>query len=98
MLEDGRGVHPVDDDELLPTGCTRHDPHVALGDAELRGDHPDERRVRGAFDGGGTDPGPEHAIEHAIDMVGRRSRGETDGEANVSGTQRLTCFARAGRG
>ena len=83
MGNDRIGLHALDDDELLPTRGAGHETDGAPADAELIGDQPKQRLVRRSGDRGGRDVRPEDPVDHAVDMVGPRSRSQTDGEANV---------------
>ena len=56
---------------------------IAPRDAELIGQQAEQRLVRGALDRRCGDPDPEHSVDHALDMVGYSTRGESDGEARL---------------
>jgi hypothetical protein len=76
-------LDPLDDDQLLPAGRAGDEPDGPAGDPQLVGDQTKERLVRGTGDGRRGDMGAKDAVDHALDMVGRGSRGQSDGEADV---------------
>ena len=60
---------------------------VAARDAELVCQQPEEGLVRGAADRRGGDSRPEDPVDHAVDLVGPRTRSQTNGEADVGVSQ-----------
>jgi len=53
---------PVDHDQLLATRRPGDQPHRCVGHVELLREKPEKGRVRQAADGGGRNPGLEHAV------------------------------------
>src|SRR5215212_6075261 len=77
------GFQPLHYDQLAAFRGTRDEPNRTARHAELGREDPDQRLVRGAFDGWCRHPNAERAVDHAVDSVGCRSRGESDGEPNL---------------
>jgi len=92
---DGLRVDSLHHDELLSARRAGDDPDIPARDMERVRDEPEEGRVGCTVDGRGRHPGAQDAVHDAIDAVSRSPRRETDGEADVGGTQDLRRRATA---
>jgi hypothetical protein len=81
---------PVYDDELSATRRPGDDPDVPFRHPELVGKQADESGVRRSLDRRRRHPDAELAFDDALDMVGCRTRSDSDGEPRVGGRQALT--------
>ena len=84
---DRRRLDVIHDDKLLAPGGPGHEPDRAARHTEVIGQELEQGLVGRPADRGRRDVRPQHAVDDAVDMVGPRSRSQSDGEADVGVSQ-----------
>jgi hypothetical protein len=73
----------LDDDQLLAARGAGHEANGAPTDPQFVGEERQEALVGGTADSRRGDSHAEHAVDHAVDMVGPGTGGQANREANV---------------
>ena len=76
-------VDALHDDQLLAARGAGHEANGAPTDPKFVGKKRQEALVGGTADRRRRNPHAEHAVDHAVDMVGPGTGGQADREANV---------------